>query len=219
MVHKFREGKAEEWWKGIAEVLSEDDQPAKMREHQKSLGFYNHLFLPMGGDNLILCLWEAKEAVSIETFQAYIDGPDGPAGDAMMNTVYPIVAGSTIPLASACSGEEVAPVKSTTGALFWILHEFKSTEAQEKFWAYMSNDYDAEKYAASNRENGFDNPFFLASGAEGPFACIWESKEDISGDEMLAFMESEKGPVPGTLDHKVHKIDLSSAFAPSAYFA
>ena len=218
VVHTFKEGKAEEWWKGIAEVLSADDQPAKMREQQKSLGFYNHFFLPMGGDNPVLCLWEAKEAVSIDAFQAYIDGPDGPAGDAMINTVYPLIAGSSIPSPSAFSGEAAATAKPTGGAMFWIMHTFKSDEAQEKFWAYMSNDHDAEKYTASNRENGFDNPFFLASGPAGPFACIWESKQDISSEEMLAFMNSEKGPVPGTMDHKVHKIDVSSAFAPSAYF-
>ena len=75
--HEFRAGTSQTWWEAAQAAMAPgggwDDAVAKNLE----AGFYNHAFCPIGPDGPAFCIWEVREDISLEDFQAFIDGPMG----------------------------------------------------------------------------------------------------------------------------------------------
>ena len=85
--HEFKEGAADGFWKWMGGMTPED--MTALGEKNLSLNMWNHSFMPSGAAGPCFCVWEAKGECSIEEFQKFIDGPDGPgAGAVFNNTVY-----------------------------------------------------------------------------------------------------------------------------------
>jgi len=95
--HEFNEGKSATFWEAMASI----DMGA-MTEKQNAIGFHCHSFLPAAPEGPVFCLWESKEEMSAEAFQAFIDGPDGPTppespvGGVFQNTVHKAAPGSLL---------------------------------------------------------------------------------------------------------------------------
>ena len=85
--HEFKEGQSAGFFEQMGGLKPEDW--TKMAEKNLSLNVWNHSFAPSGLEGPCFCYWEAKDGMSKEDFQAFIDGPDGPgAGATFVNTVY-----------------------------------------------------------------------------------------------------------------------------------
>ncbi len=85
--HEFKEGQSAGFFEWMGGLKPEDW--TKMAEKNLSLNVWNHSFAPSGLEGPCFCYWEAKDGMSKEDFQAFIDGPDGPgAGATFVNTVY-----------------------------------------------------------------------------------------------------------------------------------
>jgi len=88
--HDMKEGKAAEWWEGMAKMDAAaqkafaDDCAAK--------GYYNHCFMPIS-QQLCYCLWEVKEAGMDEGFQTFLDDVVGRG--CMVNTLHAMPAALT----------------------------------------------------------------------------------------------------------------------------
>ena len=99
--HQFRSSThADEWWKRIDAMLNNPAEFINMNQKQRDLGFVNHQWLPgpKGSDAPMQCLWECKNTVTKEQFQAFIDGPDGPdPTDCLINTVHNVLPGAILP--------------------------------------------------------------------------------------------------------------------------
>jgi hypothetical protein len=52
------------------------------------LGFHNHTFVPVAPEGPMFCLWESDKDISVEEFQTFVDGPDGPGYPALINHVH-----------------------------------------------------------------------------------------------------------------------------------
>ena len=92
--HAFNKGKADEFFAAMATMDLEAFDAANVAK-----GFKNHAFMPSGPTDKdpVFCIWESKEAMTVAEFQAFIDGPDGPAPGTFVNSVYPVMAGATVP--------------------------------------------------------------------------------------------------------------------------
>lgn len=207
--HEFKKGKAEAWWDKIENM----ENPAKA---QHSNGIYAHNFLPSGVEGPILCIWECEDLdYTPKQFQAFIDGPDSPAGDALINKPYQIVAGNKP--ASAWPKMPAVP-KASTGSFFWIYHKFVNRKACTQFWEQMA-DMDMDAFEKANREKGFHNHFFLPTGFKpnDPVFCVWESKEKVSIEDFQAFIDGPDGPAPGVFDNKIFEV-MPGGTVPSSAF-
>ena len=75
--HEFRAGAAQAWWEAAQAAMAPgggwDEAVAKNLE----AGFYNHSFCPVGSEGPAFCIWEVREGITAEEFQAFIDGPNG----------------------------------------------------------------------------------------------------------------------------------------------
>ena len=108
--------------------MSPDDWAA-MRKKNNDLGYHNHTFLPAGVDGPINCLWECKEETSPEAFQAFIDGPDGPASGTLVNKCWKVMDGAILPRPwNFDSPPDMAPPVEKTGSMFWIKHDFQARQ-------------------------------------------------------------------------------------------
>jgi len=98
--HTFKEGMAGEWWGKMMQAMSNPIAMKGMTEAQIGAGFFNHSYVPSqpGADSPMCCLWEAKEDISTEAFQDFIDNsPAGPSMGALINTVYKVAPGGSLP--------------------------------------------------------------------------------------------------------------------------
>ena len=84
--HEFKEGAAEGFWSMMSGMSPADMD--NLGKKNMELGMWNHSFMPTGPEGPCFCVWEAKGECSIEQFQTFIDGPNGPgAGAVFKNTV------------------------------------------------------------------------------------------------------------------------------------
>lgn len=87
--HEFNEGRSKYFWEAMSSI-----DLAEMTKKQNALGYHGHCMLPSAVEGPIFCVWETKEPMSVESFQAFIDGPDGPTppespvGGCFKNTVH-----------------------------------------------------------------------------------------------------------------------------------
>jgi len=98
--HSFKAGAAPAFWEMMQGMKPED--MAAMSDGFHKLGFNNHSFLPckMDGPHAAICVWESKAPMTVEAFQAFIDGPNGPgAGQTFDNEVYLAAPGAWTPAA------------------------------------------------------------------------------------------------------------------------
>lgn len=99
--HSFKEGAAAAFWE-MMQGMQPDDM-AKMTNGFHAKGLHNHSFLPcaMDGKHAAICIWECQSPdMTVEDFQAFIDGPDGPgAGQTFDNEVYLAAPGASTPAA------------------------------------------------------------------------------------------------------------------------
>ena len=59
-----------------------------MLENNNKLHMHNHTFSPTNKDGPLFCCWESENDISVEEFQAFIDGPDGPGPNLLVNHVH-----------------------------------------------------------------------------------------------------------------------------------
>tara|TARA_B100001013_G_C24375981_1_gene350133 strand:+ start:313 stop:606 length:294 start_codon:yes stop_codon:yes gene_type:complete len=57
--------------------LSNEASVEIMTQTQLEHGFFNHTFMPSPKGGPFFCVWEAKENLTIEDLQTFIDGPNG----------------------------------------------------------------------------------------------------------------------------------------------
>ena len=96
--HNLKEGKQDDFWTWMQTL----DMGA-FAEKAKAAGFANPCFCPTAQEGPFFCIWEANSDVSTEDFQAFIDGPDGPAPGTMENVVHKVnkeAAGNFLPSTS-----------------------------------------------------------------------------------------------------------------------
>ena len=106
--------------------------------------------MPEGGNAPIMCLWETKEKMSVGDFQKFIDGPDGPSNDCLVNEVYKVMPGGILPpsyFAGHLKSENVSA--ATSGSFFWIFHKFVKGKEND-FWELMKT-LDLIEYDDKNR--------------------------------------------------------------------
>ena len=206
--HEFKEGKADEFWSGVADI----DMGAFAKSQHES-GVFNHYFMPSDYNGPIMCVWECKnKAMGSDDFQDFIDGPESPAAG-LINKVYPINEMGFAP-ASAWPTMPAAPVKST-GSFFWVKHVFRES-ATEGFWANMAS-IDMDALAAANKEKGFTNHLFMPTTDPTTVFCVWESKVPMTAGEFTMFIDGEEGPAPGVFTNFVYPV-MEGGSVPSAAF-
>ena len=232
VVHEFRAGAAvEEWWAGIRAALADAVAFRAMGARHRALGYYNHSFLPSGGDGRILCLWECRDAAAREGFQAFIDGPESPAGKEIFNNrAFFADEGAKLPSsffaappADPPPSGSLAPggARETSGAFWWVLHEFKSKKSAGLWWDEISKKTESGwgEVEAAFASMGYHNHVFSPSevGGSGPMLCIWESQADVSAAAFQAFIDGEMGPGGKHMTNTCYKCP-PGALAPSAHF-
>jgi len=220
VVHTFvDDAKAETWWAGVKAMTPED--LAAVAEKYHSLGFHYHNFLPSESTGLINCLWECKGETDLEAFQAFIDGPDSPAGGGVsVNKVYKVLPGAVMPASHFASDAPAAPAAPSSGSFFWVFHTFKAGTA-EGFWEMLGDlsPADIEEMGAKQLGLGFHNHTFAPLDPSGPCICLWESRVPMTAEEFGEFMNGPDGPGAGAVfDNVVHKVP-EGAVVPSAKFA
>jgi hypothetical protein len=81
--HDFKSPEsAGEFWNAMGSL----DFKAITAKNNK-LGFHNHTFVPVAPEGPMFCLWESDKDISVEEFQTFVDGPDGPS-PALINHVH-----------------------------------------------------------------------------------------------------------------------------------
>lgn len=90
--HEFRAGKAKQWWDTCQKVRAPGGGWDEAVLANQEAGFFNHSFNPISSEGPAYCIWEAREGITIEQFQEFIDGPNGPdfGVGAFMNIVREI---------------------------------------------------------------------------------------------------------------------------------
>lgn len=216
VVHTFNEGKADQWWQFISSMSPSDW--AAMTDKHHALGFHNHSFLPTGPTGVINCLWECKSDVTVEEFQAFIDGPDGPGEGVFVNKSFKVMPGAFLP-SSYFYEPQPKPQMPSTGSMFWVYHEFQEG-AGPSFWESMAGMTPEQMgaMASKNASLGFWNHSFQPLAPEGPVICVWESQREMSSDEFQQFIDGPDGPGGGQVFlNQVHKA-IPGAVLPPAKF-
>ena len=68
--HKFKAGKAEEWWGNFGKMASDPSAMAAMTKSAHDRGFHNHGFLPQAeADGIVHCVWEARAGKTVGDMQ------------------------------------------------------------------------------------------------------------------------------------------------------
>lgn len=120
--HEFKNpDAAKKFW----EMMGGMDEAAMrgMTINNTKLGFHNHTFAPTAMEGPVFCCWESEKDITVEEFQTFIDGPDGPgAGAIFNNTCHKVPAGmGQVPSAkfAAPFAGAMLPIKSspTTAAV------------------------------------------------------------------------------------------------------
>jgi len=94
--HTFKEGAAAGFWEMLRGMEPADF--AAMAEKNHALGLHNHSFAPCAVEGPCVCIWESNEPMTAESFQRFIDGPDGPgAGAVFDNAVHAAMEGAALP--------------------------------------------------------------------------------------------------------------------------
>lgn len=75
--HEFRAGKAPQWWETAQAAMAPGGGWDEAVANNLEAGFYNHAFCPIGPEGPAYCIWEVREGISAESFQEFIDGPNG----------------------------------------------------------------------------------------------------------------------------------------------
>ena len=75
--HYVNPGQADAWWGKVSAILGDEASVEAMTQGHLEHGFFNHTFMPSSKEGPIFCVWEAREGLTIEDFQTFIDGPDG----------------------------------------------------------------------------------------------------------------------------------------------
>lgn len=115
--HSFKEGAAPAFWEMMGSMTPEGMEA--MTSNNNKLGFHNHAFLPCAqdGPHAAICIWESKAPMSVEAFQTFIDGPDGPgAGNIFNNEVNLVMPGAALPSAHFTSPPVVHVCSPCDGA-------------------------------------------------------------------------------------------------------
>lgn len=196
--HEFVEGKAGAFWEMVGSMVEKDW--IGMGEKNNQHGFHNHSFLPASTNGPVFCLWESEKDITVEEFQKFIDGPDGPGGEGtFINKVHKINDAGKLPISHFQSGrpnENFTVPKPGTGSTFFIDHAFNDGQAQV-FWDLIKSwsPEDWVNMAKKHEELGFYNTSFLPGREKGPY-CVWETKKEMSIEEFQAFIDGENGPDP-----------------------
>jgi ketosteroid isomerase-like protein len=82
--HDFKD--ANKFWEQISTLKPEDWKGLALKNNK--LGFHNHTFAPCAAEGPAFCLWESEKDVSVEEFQAFVDGVDGPGYPNLINHVH-----------------------------------------------------------------------------------------------------------------------------------
>ena len=73
--HTFRLGMAEKYWEKMNTEWS-DEVSQQFRDNLENAGIHFHTAFFIDKDGPIFCIYEAKESVSDDEFQKFIDGPE-----------------------------------------------------------------------------------------------------------------------------------------------
>ncbi|MBQ99281.1 MAG: hypothetical protein CMO60_00285 [Verrucomicrobiales bacterium] len=90
--HQFKPGKAAAWWDIAMSAMSDEAGWAAAVAANLDAGFFNHSFNPTSPDGPVFCVWEARDGITAEQFQDFIDGPTGPnmGINAFNNNSFPV---------------------------------------------------------------------------------------------------------------------------------
>jgi len=128
--HEFKEGAAAGFWEMMGKLGAEE--MAAMHAKNATLGFSNHSFQPCSPAGPVICVWESKEPMSEEQFQAFMDGPDGPgAGQVFVNTVHKCHPGGNPPSATFTAA------KATSSGRFSAAKAKESNDKRASFFRRM----------------------------------------------------------------------------------
>jgi len=124
--HKFNKGMCQPFWDAMADF----DGDATM-EKNHALGFHNHFFMPTGQkeSDAVFCVWESKAPCTVDDFQTFIDGADGPAPGVFTNIVYPVMDGAAVPSAAF----PVSWLDETMAKIEELLEDFSVESFAKKF--------------------------------------------------------------------------------------
>lgn len=96
--HTFKSKETSDtWWKMMSEMTPE--VIGEINEAWQASGFKAHYFMPEGGIGQTICIWETKTDMTVEEFQAFIDGEKGPGPGLFYNEVHKVMPGGTCPSA------------------------------------------------------------------------------------------------------------------------
>lgn len=97
--HEFKSADtAKQFWGMMGGMGPADMRAMGQKNHE--LGFHNHFFVPCGEAGPAFCVWESEKDLTVEEFQRFIDGPDGPgAGKIFDNACRKVAAGANVPSA------------------------------------------------------------------------------------------------------------------------
>lgn len=227
VVHTFVDDeKKAAWWAKMGPMMGDKAAMDAMAASHKAIGYTNHYAMPTGpkGDKLN-CLWECKDEESAGKFQDFIDNDAiSPAsGGVFTNACTRAMPGALVPGTGLTDAEVVEP-KPSSGAFFWVQHNFKEG-GPAAWWPLMGpvlgDPAKFQEMVDQHKANGMYNHSFIAdkAGTENPMVCIWEAQADCTVEEFQAFVDDASKGAPGNehLENVVYKV-MAGASVPSAMF-
>lgn len=223
--HEFKDGKGKEFLEWFR--TRKDVDRAKMQERNLSRGLWNHSVILTGEDGPVYCIWESKDDMSVEEFQKFIEGPNGPAPGWFHNYPHKMMDGFKPPYPSHFDHEGDAyrarlqnflkDPSSDTGAVFQrplndkhffiVHHTFRDGKADDFFaWNDSMTPAKWDKQWENNLSENMWNHTFIPTGKDGPVFCVWECKKDAGVADCHKFLDGPKFSSPGIFHNNVHKV-------------
>jgi hypothetical protein len=212
----LNEDSAEQWFDKWSEVNYD-----KMAAAQHMLGVFRHALLPGRGVNEpMLCLYECKDGMDTDAFQALLETADtGLAGWDFHSQAFSISPGAIMPTSAWAHPTAPALASPSTGSYFWTLHDFLNEDAADAYW---------ESIRRLDGSSVFESPYpdllrrhcYLPTGqgAADPIFCIWETRNKMSADEFEGFINGPNSPSADLFASRVYHAPSSFALPPAAAF-
>jgi hypothetical protein len=199
--HEFAEASREAWWKGVTELMADQEKFGAAIAAHKAAGFYNHAFMAEGQDHA-MCVWEAQAGKTQADMEAFINtGEASPAkaADGIKNTVFPIrcdLSGPSPWPSAFAEGFAAAPTTNEGGSVVFVIrHDFKEGQA-EAWWKtvqeLMANEAKMKEMEDATKAKGFYNSAFMATNEAGPAFCIWEGAKGKTKADLETFINSDE---------------------------
>jgi len=188
--HEFHEGAAAGFWEMMGSMTP--DGMAQMNAKNRSLGFENHSFQPLDPAGPCICIWESKEPLAAEEFQAFIDGPEGPgAGAVFRNQVFKVMPGAVLPPAKFPQPSVVQhrintiPIKPGSMASILAIAESDDFQMQmESFEGLLSVEMLEIDQSTMCTHSRWQSEAYVSTAAAAFSKALGSMKEHLAGPPM-----------------------------------